>query len=95
MTPEEAKARYEQEWPALNEGKQNAVNPLEAKKWRRALNQLSQQCAARHELNRLPEPEPALPLFDMVMTKHNYSIDTMTPTELLGAISDALEELKS
>ena len=55
MTPSEAKAKYEAEWPALNAAKEAATTPQAAKKCRQALSALSTQCAARFELD-TPEP---------------------------------------
>ena len=56
MTPAEAKAKYEAEWPALHAAKEAAETLKDAKKCRQALSALSQRCAARFELNK-PEPD--------------------------------------
>lgn len=50
MTPQEAKARYEAEWPALNAAKEAAISPHEQKKCRQELSALSKRYAARFEL---------------------------------------------
>jgi len=46
MTPEEAKAKYEAEWPALNTAKEAATTQAEAKKARQMLSWLSTACDA-------------------------------------------------
>ena len=56
VTPAEAKAKYEAEWPALHAAKEAADTLKDAKKCRQALSALSQRCAARFELNK-PEPD--------------------------------------
>jgi hypothetical protein len=56
MTPEQAKQRYEAEWPALNAAKENAKTPEEAKRCRQRLSALSVKYAARLEMDK-KEPE--------------------------------------
>lgn len=56
MTPAQAKAKYEAEWPALNAAKENAVSRKEKKQRRQALSALSKRCSARFELNKVVNP---------------------------------------
>ena len=64
MTPEEALAKYNAEWPALNAIKEAATTHEAGKKARQALSHLSVLCRARHDLNR---PEPELSLVERVV----------------------------
>jgi hypothetical protein len=60
MTPKEASAKYNAEWPALNAAKETAMakgDKKAAKKCRQQLSQLSQTYRARHELNKPDEPD--------------------------------------
>jgi hypothetical protein len=59
MTPEEAMARYNAEWPALNAAKEAATTREEAKKARQMLSWLSKKYAVRHELTRRAD-EPVI-----------------------------------
>lgn len=64
MTPSEAAAKYEAEWPALKAGKDAAVargDAKEAKRWRQALSALSVKYAARNELWKPAPPPPPEP----------------------------------
>jgi len=64
MTPEEARDRYDAEWPALHEACRVAVDACDtaaAKKCRQALSALSIRCKARFELLS-PPPEEECPV---------------------------------
>lgn len=59
MTPEEAKLKYEKEWPALHAVKEDAMergDEKAAKRARQHLSRLSDMYSARFELNKAPEP---------------------------------------
>lgn len=62
MSPEEARAAYASEWPALNAKKEAAVkagDPAGAKRARQQLSDLSNRYRARH-LKKQEVPEPVM-----------------------------------
>ena len=76
MTPEQARQRYEAEWPALNAAKESAKTPEEAKRCRQRLSALSVKYAARLETDK-DEPDIADIVADALQTSREHAYELM------------------